>query len=134
MSHRPTSRRTGRRGGAFTLVELLATLTLVCIILPVATQGILLCLDTAAHARHRTEAAALAQSKMAELIATGQWYDAELQGDFGDDWPQYTWISQTGDWEDSRLAQLDVYVLWTRRGRDYHVTLSTLLYAGVPNE
>ena len=134
MSHRPTSRRNGQRRGGFTIIELLATLTLVCIVLPVAVHGILLCLETAAHARQRTEAAALAQSKMAELIATGQWYDAELQGDFGDDWPQYTWVAQTGDWEDSRLAELDVYVLWTRREKDYRVMLSTLLYTGAPDE
>ncbi len=128
-----TDRRTSRRG-AFTIVELLATLTLVCIVLPVAVHGILLCLDVAAHARHQAQAAALAQSKIAELAATGQWYDAELDGDFGDDWPEYTWVAQIGEWEDSRLSQLDVYVLWNRRGRDRGVTLSTLIYRGVPNE
>jgi len=128
-----TDRRTSCRR-AFTIVELLATLTLVCIVLPVAVHGILLCLDVAAHARHQAQAAALAQSKIAELVATGQWYDAELDGDFGDDWPEYTWVAQIGEWEDSRLSQLDVYVLWTRRGRDRGVTLSTLIYTGAPNE
>jgi len=128
-----TDCRTSCRG-AFTIVELLATLTLVCIVLPVAVHGILLCLDVAAHARHQAQAAALAQSKIAELVATGQWYDAELDGDFGDDWPEYTWVAQIGEWEDSRLSQLDVYVLWNRRGRDRGVTLSTLIYMGVPNE
>jgi len=120
--------------GAFTIVELLATLTLVCIVLPVAVHGILLCLDTAVHARHQAEAAALAQSLMAELVATGQWYDTELQGDFGDDRPEYRWVVQIGEWEDSRLSQLDVCVVWTRRGQDRSVTLSTLVYTGAPNE
>ena len=128
-----TDRRTSRRG-AFTIVELLATLTLVCIVLPVVVHGILLCLDVAAHARHQAQATGLAQSKIAELAVTGQWYDAELDGDFGDDWPEYTWVAQIGEWEDSRLSQLDVYVLWTRRGKDRGVALSTLIYTGAPNE
>ncbi|HUU11373.1 MAG TPA: type II secretion system protein [Phycisphaerae bacterium] len=128
-----TDRRTSRRG-AFTIIELLATLTLVCIVLPVVVHGILLCLATAEHARQQGEAAALAQSKMAELVATGQWYDAKLDGDFGDQWPGYRWLAQFGEWEDSRLSQLDVDVTWTRRGRDYAVTLSTLVYTGTTDE
>ena len=128
-----TDRRTSRRR-AFTIVELLATLTLVGIVLPVAVHGILLCLDVAAHAKHQAQATALAQSKIAELLATGQWYDAELEGDFGDDRPDYTWVAQIGEWEDARLSQLDVYVLWNRRGRDRGVTLSTLVYTGAPDE
>ncbi|KPK48391.1 MAG: hypothetical protein AMK72_07070 [Planctomycetes bacterium SM23_25] len=134
MSDRPTSRHGVSRRGAFTIVELLATLALACMVLPVVVHGILLCLDTAAHARHVAQAAALAQSKMAELVATGQWYDAELEGDFGDSWPEYRWIAQIGEWEDSRLSQLDVYVVWNRLGRDRAVTLSTLVYTGAPNE
>lgn len=128
-----TDRRTSRRG-AFTIIELLATLTLACIVLPVIVHGILLCLATAEHARQQVEAAALAQSKMAELVATGQWYDAKLDGDFGDQWPAYRWVAQFGEWQDSRLSQLDVAVSWTRRGRDYVVTLSTLVYTGIADE
>ena len=124
-----TSRRRRPRGG-FTIVEILATLTLVCIVLPVAVHGILLCLETASHARQQAEATTLAQSKLAELVATGQWYDAQSEGDFGDDWPQYRWAAWVYTWEDSRLSELDVRVAWSRHGKDYGVLLSTLVYAG----
>ena len=134
MNDRRTSRRGGPRRSAFTIVELLATLTLVGIVLPVAVRGIVLCLATSAHAKQLAEAAALAQSKMAELVATGQWYDAELDGDFGEDWPDYRWLAQFHEWEDSRLSQLDVCVMWTRRSQDHDVTLNTLIYTGMPNE
>ena len=73
-------------------------------------------------------------SDEAELVATGQWYDAELDGDFGEDWPDYRWLAQFHEWEDSRLSQLDVCVMWTRRSQDHDVTLSTLIYTGMPNE
>ena len=129
-----SKRRTSAAHGGFTIVELLATLVLVGIVLPVAVHGIVLCLATAEHARQQAEAAALAQSKLAELVATDQWYDAELDGDFGEEWPEYRWAAQVLEWEDTRMVELDVCVFWTRRGQDRDVILSTLIYTGTPNE
>ena len=122
------------RGRAFTIVEVLATLTLASIVLPPATHGVLLCLATAAHARNHAQAASLAQSKMAELVATEQYHDAQMEGDFGEDLPDYTWTAEVSDWEDERLAQLDVAVRWTRREREHQVVLSTLVYLGQTSE
>lgn len=127
-------RRAMRSKGAFTLIEVLATLTLVAIVLPVVIDGVLLSLATAGQARQQTEAASLAQSKLAELVATGQLNDSEIAGDFGPDWPEYRWSARVDEWEDTRLAQLDVSVIWTRRGRERSVTLTTLIYEGTPNE
>ncbi|MFO8013904.1 MAG: type II secretion system protein [Phycisphaerae bacterium] len=134
MTHRPTTRPAvaGRRG--FTIVELLATLVLVGIVLPVVVHGVLLCLETAAFATQQAEAAALARSKLEELVATGQWYESEMEGDFGEDRAEYRWTSLTGEWEDSRLAELAVFVTWTRRGQEHTVVLSTLVYTEVTNE
>lgn len=122
------------RGGAFTIVEILATLALASIVLPPVTRGLLVCLATAGHARNHAQAASLAQSKMAELVATEQYYDARMEGDFGEDLPEYTWVAEVNDWEDERLAQLDVSVRWTRRGREHQVVLSTLVYMGQTRE
>jgi len=129
-----TSRRRARRHRGFTIVEVLATLTLAAIVLPPAVDGVLVCLATAAHAKDQARAASLAQSKLAELVASGELYDAEMAGDFGEDLPQYTWTAQVGNWDDPRLAQLDVSVIWARRGREYNVTLSTLVYTGSSGE
>ncbi len=130
MSHRAPTPRGRRCGGGFTIVELLATLMLVGLVLPVAVRGVVLCLATAAHARQQAEAAALAQTQLAELVATDQWYDGELEGDFGEDWPDYRWEAQTIEWEDARMVELDVAVFWTRRGQDHSVMLSTLINTG----
>lgn len=129
-----TSRRRVHCGKAFTIVEILATLTLAAIVLPAVVHGVLLCLATADHARHQARAASLAQSKLAELVATGEVYDAEMAGDFGEDMPGYTWSAQVNEWEDPRLVQVDVAVMWTSRGQERHVTLNTLVYTGSPNE
>jgi len=126
-----------RLGGArgFTIVEVLATLTLAAIVLPPAIHGLLLCLATAGNARQQAQAASLAQSKLAEIVATGELYDAELRGDFGEDLPQYTWLAEVGEWEeDARLVQVNVAVLWSRRGQQRHVAVSTLVYMGSPSE
>ena len=124
-----------RRGGtAFTVIEVLATLTLAAIVLPPVVRGVVLSLATADHARGQSEAASLAQSKLAELVATGQLDDAELEGDFGEDGPDYRWSAELSDWEDTRLVELAVHVTWTRRGKQRDVTLSTLVYTGDPNE
>ena len=128
------SRHRVRRGRAFTIVEVLATMTLAAIVLPATVHGILLCMATAAYAGDQARAASLAQSKLAEIVTNQEYYHAELAGDFGEDLPRYTWAAQVSDWKDDRLSQLDVSVMWTRRGREYHVTLSTLVYAGQPSE
>jgi len=122
---RPTARRRG-----FTLVEILATLVLAAIILPVAMSGISLALNVADESRSRTEAASLAQNKMAEIVALSLWNSSSLSGDFSPDRPEYRWSAQVRDWQGTRIRQLDVEVLWNRRGQDRHVVLSTLVYTG----
>ncbi len=122
-------RRDGRRR-AFTLVEVLATLALVAIILPVAMKGISLAISTAGLARQRMEAASLAETKLAELLATGAWEDGNPSGDFGSEWPDYSWTAEVREWEGITLQQVDVRVEWTARGKERSITLTTLAYAG----
>jgi prepilin-type N-terminal cleavage/methylation domain-containing protein len=119
-----------RRRQAFTLIEILATLVLVGIILPVAMGGISLALSTAGESRRQCEGAALAQTKMAEILASQDWNNASMTGDFGVDRPEYRWAAQVNDWDGTRVRQLDVQVLWTHLNRERSVTLSTLIYTG----
>ena len=123
-----------RRAGGFTIIEVLAALMLIAIVLPTVVHGTLLCLDTAAHASMQARAASLAQAKLSELAATGQFDQATLAGDFGEQWPQFEWMAIAEPWEDERLVQLDVAVVWTRRGREYDVTMSTLIYDEIADE
>ena len=127
MTETPASRHPGR-GRAFTIVEVLATLTLTAIVLPPVVHGILLCLAAAEHAGQQARAASLAQGVLAEIVTARDFQNAQMTGDFGQDVPEYTWAAHVGDWQDQRLAQLDVSVMWTRRGREYSVTLSTLVH------
>src|SRR5215217_5397731 len=118
-----------RRRAGFTLIEVLATLLLLAIVIPVAMQAISLASGTASAAKHRAEAAGLAEGKLAELIATGDWQTSGLQGDFGEGYPDYQWFAQVKNWSESEVMQLDVIVNWTsaRRGEE-SVVVSTLVY------
>jgi len=114
---------------AFTLVEVLAALTLAAIILPVAMQGVSLALAAADHAKRQVEAASLAEAKLAELVLTSSWQEADLSGDFGDEHPGYTWTAEVENWDESALQCLDVHVFWEARNTKRSVTLTTLVRA-----
>lgn len=91
-----------RRTGGFTLIEVLAALMLMAVVLPVAMQGVSIATAAASSARHRNEAAALAQSKMDELLASmqaqQQQANTNMSGDFGEDWPDYQWSAEMVTW------------------------------------
>jgi prepilin-type N-terminal cleavage/methylation domain-containing protein len=132
MNRRYTMCRRGApRRCAFTLLEVLASLTLVGIVLPSVVGGLTLVLATAEQSRRQAEATGLAQAKVAELVAAGTTAGAVQTGDFGPDQPGYTWAAQWTQWEGTTLWQLDVKVTWTARGRERAVWLSTLHYTGV---
>jgi type II secretory pathway pseudopilin PulG len=119
--------RSARLGG-FTFVELLATVVLIGIIMPVAMRTISLCTRLAGQSRREIEAVSLASTKLSELVASKDWETGGRGGDFGTDWPGYQWNAEVSNWTESTVRQLDVEVLWTSQGRQRQVTLSTLVY------
>lgn len=142
---RPGARRSRRscfRRGGFTLVECLATILLISIVLPAMDMGFASTTSMASATRRRTEAAGLAQSKLSELITNGKWQNLALNGDFGNDWPDYKWSGQLSTWPTSSqttmtlttvgnpvtMQQLDITVSWTAKNHPESVTVSGLVY------
>jgi len=87
-----------------------------------------LSLAAAAKARHLAEASSLADTKLNELIATQMWTTSGTSGDFGPQYPKYTWSCQTVS-HDYGLTQIDLRVSWMERGQEAFVDLSTLTYS-----
>ena len=114
-----------RRG--FTLVEVLATLVLIGIVLPVAMRGLTVALQATANSRNRVEAAQLASAKINELLVGRDVATFNASGDFGEEWPEYRWDStgQAGEWN---LYTVTVNVHWTERGQDRSLPLTTWIY------
>ena len=115
------------RMGGFTFIELLATVVLIGIIMPVAMHTIALCASLGGQARRQIEAVSLARTRLTELTASDEWKTSEKAGDFGDDWPGYRWTAEVLNWTDSTLNQLDLTVFWQSHGKERSVTLSTLV-------
>jgi prepilin-type N-terminal cleavage/methylation domain-containing protein len=114
-----------RRGT--TLIEVIIAMMLIAIILPIALRGIALSHAAGQRAADAMTAAELARGKINELIATDAWQNAALQGDF--DGLPFTWDATAEPWTDATFEQLDVYVRWEDRGRQYFVRLTTLVTA-----
>ncbi len=117
------------RREAFTLVEVLVSMTLVAIILPVAMRGISLAVQIASLARQRSVASSLAQMQLDELVADNDWSESSMSGDFPDN-PGYTWTADTVEQESTTLIQVELNVYWEARGQERSVTLDTLVYTG----
>jgi len=120
--------RAAPRRHAVTLIETMAALLLVAIALPVAMRGVSVAAGAADSARRRSEAAALAQSKMAQIVVNEDWKRGGTSGEFAAEWSGYRWESTVGDWTFTHVTQLDVTVSWDARGQANRVTLSTLVY------
>ncbi len=117
----------GRSG--FTFIELLVTVALIGIIMPVAMRGIALCTRLGGESRRQMEAASLAKTKLSELIVTGDWENGNQQGGFEEkDWSDYAWSATVSNWTDTSVRLVELTVTWQSVGRLRGVTVSTLMY------
>ena len=121
--------RASHSPSGFTFVELLATIVLISIVMPVVMRTIGLCTQIAGQSRRQVEAVCLARTRLTELTAAQGWENGSSRGDFGTDWPGYEWTMTLATWtEDAAVRQLDLTVTWRSVGRQRKVTLSTLVY------
>jgi len=130
--HRPSR---SHPSAGYSMVEVLASLLLAAIVLPVALRGIAQGVRVTAVGADRLEATMLAEMKLNELLATGAFTSGDEEGDFSDyniddqepRYAQYIWRSHAEDWDDDgAMQQVDVTVYWERSGTLQSVTLSTL--------
>ena len=119
----PLREKPTRRG--FTLVEVLATLVLLGIILPIAMRGVSMAMAAAAHAKRTAEATTLAEAKLNELVADGTWASGSLSGDFAPLQPEYQWACLTQP-RDYGLTEVAIRVTWTDRGQVREMIVATL--------
>lgn len=111
------------QGAGFTLLEVMVAMAIIAIALTAVlgsqSQGVSL----ANEAKFNTTAPLLAQSKMAEIEMADPADFADDSGDFGEDFPGYTWQLNVKDvvFEEpenvsDRLRQFDLGISWGEGG------------------
>lgn len=128
----------GCRGRGFTFIEVLATLMILSIVLPVIMQGISVSLTAGALAKNESIAAALGHDKLMEMTAQWQGQLAEVAGEFTPDQTgqmdidpkartAFRWQANLSDY-DSNLQLLEITVSWQQRqNQQRSLTVSTLV-------
>lgn len=115
----------------FTLVEMLAAMLFMAIVIPVALQGLRIASRAGAVAARKGVAVQLADSKLNELIVTGQWHNSGQGGACGPQWPGYQWTVKNdvwgGDTTLNNLRLITVEVTYPVQGQNYNVQLSTVV-------
>ncbi len=116
------------RASGMTLIEVLATLLVISVTLPVVLEGASLGVRAARASINRLEASSLAASKLDELAAlAARGYTASSSGDFGSAWPDYRWTALLMT-QDYGLEELTVIVTKTGTDNRPAAQLSTLIY------
>jgi type II secretory pathway component PulJ len=113
----------------FTLAEVLVALLVTAVVIPIALRALVTAASLRESAAWRRQALELADSKLRELVVSGDWTDAEDAGDFGEDGPGFVWELVTDTWSagDITLRQLDLTVSGSARAGRAPVTLTTLV-------
>ncbi|MBN2327089.1 MAG: type II secretion system protein [Candidatus Omnitrophica bacterium] len=115
------------RQAGFTFAEILASMVFVALVIPTALHGIALANRAGAVADRTMEAARLADLKLNEMIISEQWEYGSGKGDFGEDWPMYSWVLTTENWTVDDMKLVTVAVYFEVQQQTYNVRLSTLM-------
>jgi general secretion pathway protein I len=120
---------TANKTKGFTLIEVMIAMAILAAVLVVVFQLQSQSISMSTDSRFMTTAALLAQSKMAEVEAGSIVETSSKDGDFGTDFPDYTWHLDIGDTQIPRFRRIEITIkndLFINRG-----TYSLVLYKAV---
>lgn len=115
----------GRR--AFTLVEVLASLLMMAIIIPVAMEGMGIASRAGILGQRKVAALRIAERVIQETIIEAQTQQSTSSGVTAEGDRSYPWNLRIENWPEDAMQQLTVTVTFTVQGNPYEVSLTTLL-------
>ena len=118
-------KRSESRG--YSLVELVAALTIFSLGVMGALTLFSACLRSTADSLSYTQGVLLAQGMLEETVAEGDLMAGSETGDFGTTYPRHSWEVEIEDTDQLGLMQMQVTVTWTERGREHGYVLTTLV-------
>src|SRR6185503_9423374 len=97
-------------------------LVFMAIVIPVALQGLHIASRAGSLSERKALGARLAESKLNELVVTGQWQSAAQRGTMREGLQEYSWQLQSEPWaEDGAMRLVTMHVNVPVQGRDYDV-------------
>jgi prepilin-type N-terminal cleavage/methylation domain-containing protein len=118
-------RRATDRG--FTLVEVLASLLLMAIIIPVAMEGMSVASRVGILGQRKAAAMRVGERVLNELIVEQQTQQNSSSGTAYDRDAAYPWTMRVENWPEDSMQQMTVAVSFTVQGNTYEVSVTTLL-------
>ena len=112
----------------FTLLEVMVAVAILAIALVAILKANLQSLDSLTEIREQTTASMLAASKLAEIEAIGAANWTELEGDFGEDYPGFSWQVASAPTELESLVRVTVIVQRTGSSSGEEMRIEELLY------
>lgn len=112
-----------RKTGGFTLLEVMIAMAILAIALVVVFQSQSQSISMASESRFLTTASLLAQSKMAEMEAANPGELGSGSGDFGDDYPGYSWRATVEGTQMDTIKKIDITVTNERMASNNTYTL-----------
>lgn len=116
----------GGRAG-FTLVEVLAALTFMAIVIPVAVEGLRIANLAGQVGQRKAVATRVAERVLNEVVVTGQVSGAGASGVIEEGTTEFQWRVRMENWTVDTMRMVTVQVSFPVQGREYEVTLSTLV-------
>ena len=97
------------------------------IVIPAAVHGLAIAHRAGVVAERKSVAGRLADSLLTDVVLTESWRDAESEGDFGDDWPGYSWALREDYSEQEGMLLLTVEVSFQVQANEQKIFLSTFV-------
>lgn len=129
MKFKPATSRSPatRRIGAFTLAEVLAALTFMAIVIPVAIEGLHIANRAGVVAQRKTAAARVAERVLNEALVASQSQASARNGVVQEGPIDYRWSIRYTTWPEDTMRLVTAEVLFQVQGQEHDVRLSTLV-------
>ena len=129
MKFKPATSKSpaARRIDAFTLAEVLAALTFMAIVIPVAIEGLHIANRAGVVAQRKTAAARVAERVLNEALVASQSQASARSGVVQEGPIDYRWSIRYTTWPEDTMRLVTAEVLFQVQGQEHDVRLSTLV-------
>jgi prepilin-type N-terminal cleavage/methylation domain-containing protein len=114
---------------AFTLVEVLASLMLIALVVPVAMEAMSVASRAGELGRRKAAAVRVGERVLGQLLAEGQLASGNSSGVAQEGPFEYPWAVRVENWPEDALQLATVTVTFSMRGATQEIALATLLPA-----